>query len=118
MQLFGSVTDLTCKWLACYLTTELNYNQVRAPRPPRDRNPNKGKSFPDNYDVDDHRGSSFRQFFAGDGLAAPPPKRSRESQKRRDRDRKRDRENTKDRKRRERNKSREAIQQTLNFVHK
>lgn len=85
------------------------HDQVRAPRPPRDQNPNAGKSFPDNYDGDDAEegGSAFRQFFAGDGLAAPPPKRVRESHERRDRDRDRgrDRESSKDRKRRERNKS-------------
>ena len=99
------------------------HDEVRAPSPPRDRNPNKGKSFPDNYDGEDgHRGSAFRQFFAGDGLAAPPPKRVRESSERRDRDRGRDRgrdrESSRDRKRRERNKSRVAIQQILKFILK
>ena len=88
------------------------HDEVRAPRPPRNNNnPNEGRSFPERHrqgggDDVEHRDSSFRQFFGGDGLAALPPKRPRESQKRRDRDRERDRNRKGDRKRREKNKKR------------
>ena len=88
------------------------HDQVRAPRPPRNNNnPNEERSFPERYrqsggDDVEHRDSSFRQFFGGDGLAGPPPQRARESQKTRDRDRERGRNRKGDRKRREKNKRR------------